>query len=207
MTELTNDASQLNCCQAPDPETAIKCESCAAPACGNCSVVIDEVHVCSICLAKLEAELRAETILVKGDIPKAFFGAFIGSLIGAAGWVGLVVVSGYNIGYAAVGVGWLAGQGTYFPTKKKSTVFQILAVSFFIFAFILSKYGIFLNDLTTAIMKEHDTWEPTLSFYLSSAPFPDFTKHYTNYFSFFDILWIFIGAGAANQVVRPGIRN
>ena len=72
----------------------------------------DEGSIEAIQIQQALERLRSEQNLVSG-----IAGGAMGALVGAAAWAVVTVLTGYQIGWMAVGVGFLAGIGTRFLGK------------------------------------------------------------------------------------------
>jgi hypothetical protein len=68
--------------------------------------------------------LRGEQSLMKG-----LTGGFLGAAIGAALWAVITVLTEYQIGYMALGVGFLAGFGVRLLGKGVDTKFQYIGAA------------------------------------------------------------------------------
>ena len=84
---------------------------------------------------------KLETLIsqkvAKQNIPLAILGGFISCLVGASLWAGITVYSGYQIGWMAVGVGFLVGVSVRYFGKGVSLKFGFIGGGFALLACLL----------------------------------------------------------------------
>lgn len=73
------------------------------------------------------------------EMPLILLGGICGTLIGAMIWVGIVYTTGFEIGYAAVGIGVLAATGIRLGARDASRDFGALAVALAVAGLITAK--------------------------------------------------------------------
>ena len=98
-------------------------------------------------VAYLEQQLASEQNLVLGAVAGAAAAA-----IGAAAWAGLTVVTGYQIGFMAVGVGFAVGLAVRVAGKGVTSVFGVVGAA-------LSLLGCAVGNLlaVTAIVAQNES--------------------------------------------------
>ncbi len=127
---MTTGEVALTCCQNFDEKTAQKCAVCNVAICGNCFEIFEANTICKSCFVKVMEELANEVSTPK-DLPMAILGGLLGALLGAILWVLVVVITNFQSGFVAIGVGWLAGQGVaLFVKRRKSFQLQIVSAIF-----------------------------------------------------------------------------
>lgn len=192
----TLEPATAPCCQQADAASSGACALCNRPICRRCRVVLNEKKVCAACISAIQAELAQEKASV-ASLPGAVIGGAIGSLLAAAAWAAIAILSDAEIGYAAVGVGFLAGQGVYLGARrKKSSQMVWIAVLCAIAGLVLAKYFIVAHVLMTKLPAEHLG-------YLDGRVFHMFTEVLPKLLSPFDALWVLLAIGAARRVVAP----
>lgn len=95
--------------------------------------------ICQLCATVVENEIEADTrdINVLGAV---FFG-IAAAVISALLWYAVVVITDYQLGIAAIVVGWIVAQAVmYGAGKKRGPVVQLISVVAIIFAMALGQY-------------------------------------------------------------------
>ncbi|MES2996104.1 MAG: hypothetical protein V4733_04765 [Verrucomicrobiota bacterium] len=67
---------------------------------------------------------------MKNNIPFALVGGLVAMLVGAAIWAVITVVTNYQIGFMAVGVGFLVGFAVRFAGKGETMIFAVIGAVF-----------------------------------------------------------------------------
>jgi hypothetical protein len=135
-----------------DTLPADACAQCGKPLAGDDRVVAGDRSFCRACYETLFQELQRSVAALSTDInyPMAAIGAVLGGIAGIVLWWGLTVVTKIAFGLAAVGIGWLVGQGTVrFAGGKRSTGLQVLAVVVSVACFAVASYLVnmtFINE-------------------------------------------------------------
>ena len=141
--------------------------------------------VCASCAAQVQAELEAEQ-QTGARFPIALAGGAAGALVGAIIWAIIVVVTNYEIGYVAVLVGYLAGQGVKLGAGKgRGQSLQIAAAGMSVFGLVIAKYFI----LAHFVVSDPSNTELGLG-YFSPGLFIVFLQNIGSSLSPFDLLWI-----------------
>ncbi len=70
--------------------------------------------------------LNAGNLLQEQNFPLAVFAGVVAALVGAGIWAGVTIVTGYQIGYMAIGVGFLVAIAIRVAGKGLTSKFQIL---------------------------------------------------------------------------------
>ena len=83
--------------------------------------------------------LKSEQNLGMGTL-----GGLTGAILGALAWAGITVATGHQVGYMAVGVGYLAGMGMRTMGKGITPIFGYVGA-------ILALFGCFLGNFFTLI--------------------------------------------------------
>lgn len=97
-------------------------------------------------LLYLQQKLESEQNLVLGAV-----GGLAASLLGAAAWAGITVATGYQIGFMAIGIGFLVGFAVRTLGKGVTSVFGVVGAAF-------SLLGCALGNLlaVTALVAQND---------------------------------------------------
>ncbi|MCK6445404.1 MAG: hypothetical protein L6Q99_03350 [Planctomycetes bacterium] len=169
------------------------CALCQGPTCAHCGGLANGQRVCASCYAKLEAGLAAEATNTSAMLG-AWGGGLLGALVGGGVWALVAVALDLEIGYLAIGVGFVAGWGVHLGAKKrKGRVLQVVSVICALLGLVLGKYFI----VAAVIVSE----QPELaSWYFDPVILQIFTDNVTEFFSGFDLLWCVLALGAAVKV-------
>jgi hypothetical protein len=133
---------------APRAATDGRCARCHMDMTVNTATRLGEEKVCLVCAAGLEPDVPATTHTYLG----AALGGVVGALAGALVWATVAIVGEVEIGYVAVLVGYLTGQGVRLGARgvsapglrglAGSVALTGLAVAkYFIAAYFISKVG------------------------------------------------------------------
>jgi hypothetical protein len=150
--------------------------------------VVDEVH------AELLAE-RAHEALRPGDLARGAAGAVAGAVVAAAAWAAVVSVTGYQIGFVALGVGLVVG-GFARRASGGRTGSQLVVVvaALTVVAYALGKY----LTIWAQVRKDVPGLSPL------SRPLFELVRHDPGAFvDGFDLLWLGIALSVAIGAVRP----
>lgn len=191
----------VSCCENPNSAAAGNCKLCEAPICSNCRQRVNDKLVCKNCLRQVVEELKAENAGAE-KIPMAIFGGVAGSILGGVGWALISILTGFAIGYVAVGVGFLTGYGVFYASgKKKGRTLQIIAVASSLLGLVIGKYFIVAHAVRELIKKEDPNAE--LPSYVSGKIIGLFAEHFSSFFRPFDILWIVLAFLTAWRILKP----
>lgn len=116
------------------------CSACQKPTCRKCRKMTQGKRVCTSCFDRIEAERRVQEA-VGPNLPLALAAGLVAALVSGAIWAVISVVANVEVGYVALGVGWLAGIGVVVGGGgKKATVLQFMAVGCALLGLLLGKY-------------------------------------------------------------------
>lgn len=76
-------------------------------------------------------------------IVPALIGGLLGALVGGGLWAVIAVITKYEIGWIAIGVGFLAGGGVVLLGRQRGIPFQVIAVAMAVVGLGIGKYLIF----------------------------------------------------------------
>src|SRR5262245_39393175 len=98
-----------------------------------------DVYLCAACRDRAEEALKAET-----ERPNFVSAAVYGLLAGVAGggaWYLVTILTKMEIGYVAIGVGWLIGVAVvYGAGQKRGLGLQLLSAGLTLFSIYAAKY-------------------------------------------------------------------
>lgn len=194
---LVASPATATCCGARDASSAGNCALCQRAICRNCSGIVNQKPVCADCVVRIRAELEGERAEAAHLLPAVVGGVLAAVLCGAA-WAVMVVVTNFEIGYAAVGVGFATGYGVLLGARKKRGVqLQWVAVLCSILGLFLGKYFTVAHEIVT-----HVEGAQGLS-HFDPRIFQVFLEVLPKVLSPFDALWAFIALRIAWRIPRP----
>jgi hypothetical protein len=134
--------------------------------CGNCLQAIPEgqekyisgknnmrITLCSACVTKIETAIHSET--QGANAVNALALALGAGLVSALVWYGIVVVTEYQLGIIAVGVGWLVAQAAIFGAgRRRGGTVQWISVITTLLAMLLGQYLIIWHFVNLALVEE-----------------------------------------------------
>ena len=185
------------CCASSDPQSAGACALCQRPICKNCRAVVNGKDVCADCRGKVLTELQAEQADV-ARVPAAVGGGVVAAVLCGAAWAAMVVATNYEIGYAAVGVGFVVGYGVLLGARKKrGKNLQWIALACSVLGLLLGKYFTIAHLIIANVpdAKDLSHFDPRLV--------PIFFEVLPDFVSPFDALWVFIALRVAWGIPKP----
>lgn len=93
---------------------------------------VETPSVESVDIQELQRQLEAQQ-----NLPMAIIGGLVASLIGAAIWAGITVATKYQIGWLAVGVGFIVGYAVNALGKGVTPLFGYIGAAFALFGCLL----------------------------------------------------------------------
>ena len=87
-----------------------------------------------------ELVILLQEMRLKQNLPLAILAGIISSLVGAAVWAAVTVATEYQIGWMAVGVGFLVGFSVRFLGKGINDIFGYVGAAFSLFGCLLGNF-------------------------------------------------------------------
>ncbi|MGH0033130.1 MAG: hypothetical protein ACQGVC_25345 [Myxococcota bacterium] len=120
-----------------------------------------------------QVEHLRQKLLAEQNLPLGAAAGIVASLLGAAVWAAITVVTGYQIGFMAIGVGFLVGLAVRLAGRGLSVVFGVVGG-------VLALLGCAAGNLlaVTALVAQHEEMaffdvvlrlDPTLAFELMKS--------------------------------------
>ena len=140
-------------------------------------------------------------------VGRAVLAAALAAVLGAIAWALMVVVTNHSIGFAAVGLGFLAGQLVHRFTGGQRGVFPaaVSAVAVVV-ALVVGKYAAFAYLIHRDAQDRFGALGGRYYGYLSGHTWDAFHSHLSTEFSAFYLLWVGLGIAAAWRIVGPAPR-
>lgn len=150
-----------------------------------------------------EAELFEPRLLAP-----AVLAGLAAAVAGGIAWALIAVTTDYEIGFAALGIGLLAGYAVVLATRgRKGLPLQVTAIVSSLLGIALGKYFTYVWDLKDAVREEFgDEAADSISF-LDSDVIDLFVEDADRVFGGYDLLWAAFAVYAAWRIPRAmGIR-
>jgi len=173
-------------------------------------------------LVDIISETADEERMSYGSILPALVGGVIAALVGGVLWGKIVIITGYEIGFMACGIGLLSGLAVVlFARGKRGVPLQVFAVLSSVLGIIMGKYFIHFHFLKEAVAQEHGTAAASNVSMFSEGVIQVFLENAYSMVDGFDILWLILavitaweipqGLGiqrrTSQQQIPPGIKQ
>lgn len=145
-----------------------------------------------------EAELFEPRALVP-----AVLAGLAAAIVGGIVWALIVVQTGYEIGFAAVGIGVLAGFAVVFATHgRKGVPLQVTAVLASVLGIVLGKYFSYVWEFKDAVREAFGDEAADQVSVFDSDLVRFFFEDADQIFGFYDLLWVAFAVYAAWRIPR-----
>lgn len=192
------------CCAASDTSSAKPCGLCGKPTCRNCRGLVNGQAACEPCQEKGRAQVEAERTGVV-NLPAAIGAGLVGSLVGGAVWALIGILTSLEIGYVAVGVGWLAGMAVVMGAGwKKSPALQLVSVACAVLGLALGKYFTIVHAIKGMLSRGGQELADSIS-YTSPETVGVFFQLLPEVVTPFDALWLLLALGVAWRLPKPTV--
>lgn len=187
----------------PTPKTTYACSECKNEFPEENIFLVNDQPFCTNCHNQLTEKIKTQEA-TGSDMITGALGACVGAIIAGILWGLIVILTNYEIGYVAIGVGILAGYGVYFASgRKRGAILQIIASAASILGILIGKYVIFYHFFTRALMKDGvDAGIVNEYSLFSFNMLTVFFDNIGNMVGGFDILWIILAVGAAYKIPK-----
>jgi hypothetical protein len=144
------------------------------------------------------ADVVVEEEFSLGSLLPAMVGGVIGAVIGGVVWGLIATATGYEIGWIAWGVGWLAGVGVVlFAGGRRGRPLQLVAVAAAVLGLLIGKYFTFVAALKQYLGEELGVEAVAEMSMFSVGVIQMFGASLTVMVNGFDLLWIFLAVATA----------
>jgi len=138
-----------------------------------------------------------------GALVPAILGGLLAAIVGGAIWGGIAIWTGKEIGYVALGVGFLCGTGVVlFTGGKKGAPLQAIAVVASILGIMIGKYVDFFNVVKGITAEERGAEAVATMSLFSMEMVQFFGENITAMASGFDALWIVLAVYMAWSIPK-----
>lgn len=148
-------------------------------------------------ITQFDQEQLLRRLKEQQNLGLGILGGAIGMVIGAVAWGVITALSGYQIGYLAVGIGFLVGLGVQKLGKGFERQFQFVGAG-------LALLGCILGDLLVVLILVSKEFEIPLSVVIMNTDIPFAIELLTSTFDFFNLVFygLAIYAGYKYSVIR-----
>ncbi len=133
----------------------------------------------------------------------AILGGLLAAVVGGAIWGGIAIFTGYEVGYVALGVGFLCGMGVVmFTGGKKGMPLQMIAIVTSVLGIVIGKYMSFFESVKDVVAAERgaEAVETLSMFSMDMVQF--FGENITAMASGIDALWIVLAVYTAWSIPK-----
>jgi hypothetical protein len=134
----------------------------------------------------------------------AVAGGVLAAVVGGAVWGLIVILSDYEVGFVAWGIGFLAGfLVVRFAGGRKGTPLQAIAIVSSLVGIVLGKYIAYVYFLKEAVREQISEEAADSISYFDGDVMSAFRQDFSNVFSGYDLLWAGLAIFTAWRMARP----
>ena len=143
-----NQNKELNLKIGSKANEVVACAQCSKQVSGSQAFTYktdkgETLYLCEECRNTAEKDLKAET--ENPNLVMAGILGFVAAVVAGAIWYAVSILTGYQIGYLAIGVGFLIGWAIVFGSgKKRGSVLQLMSAAITLVTLFTSQYFILL---------------------------------------------------------------
>lgn len=150
---------------------------------------------------ELKGALESQRITTN-SLVIAILGAGAAAILGGIVWGIIVVISGYEIGFMATGIGVLTGYAVAKLTRARGVPMQVIAVVAALVGILIGKYVTFYGILRELITSEYGAEVAKQVSIFSSDVLTFFLENFTEFLSVYDALWVVLAVIAAWRIPK-----
>lgn len=144
---------------------------------------------------------REKEELSRGSIFVALAAGLVAAIVGGVVWGLIVILTEFEIGFMATGIGLLSGYAVLFFAQKKGIPLQIIAVVSSLAGIVVGKYFIFYSLVKDLLIEEFGSAAGGFSVF-SGEMVRLFVLSLGELASPYDLLWIILAIVAAWRIPR-----
>jgi hypothetical protein len=150
---------------------------------------------------------EAEQFTPQALLP-AVAGGLLAAIVGGAVWGLIVILSDYEVGFVAWGIGFLAGfLVVRFAGGRKGVPLQAIAIASSLVGIVLGKYIAYVYFIKEAVREQVSEEAADSIGYFDTDVMRAFREDFSNVFGGYDLLWAGLAIFTAWRMARPsGIR-
>lgn len=139
------------------------------------------------------------------SVQAGLLGGAIASILAGLVWGGIAILTGLEIGFAAVGVGAACGYGVLLFSKgKTSTIHQCIAAGSAVFGILIGKYFVAYLWAKEMIAQELGPETAANMSIFSLDLFGEYLSSLGEFIDGYDLLWLVLALGTAWKITRSG---
>jgi len=190
------------CCAAPDAASASKCVLCQKAVCARCWSLLNGKQACAACRDSVLAEIARESA-IDANLPLAAAAGVAAAAACGALWAAMVVATGSEIGFAAVGVGWAVAQAVRRTAGgKRGVALQRISLACAALGLLFGKYFTIAHMLRAMIARDPAAagkvpgyFDPRVASFVAGV--------LPRVLNPFDLLWLLLALATAWRLLRP----
>jgi hypothetical protein len=160
-------------------------------------------HLVGTVYPELMRAAEAERFSSEALLP-AVAGGLLAAVVGGAVWGLIVILSDYEVGFVAWGIGFLAGfLVVRFAGGRKGTPLQAIAIVSSLVGIVLGKYIAYVYFLKEAVREQVSDEAADSISYFDRDVMSAFREDFSNVFSGYDLLWAGLAIFTAWRMARP----
>jgi hypothetical protein len=162
----------------------------------------DARHVVDTIYPQVMRAVEAEQFSSSALVP-AVAAAVVAAVLGGIAWGLIVVITEYEIGFAALGIGVLCGYAVVLATRgRKGRPLQLIAVASAALGIVLGKYFTYYYLVKEAVREAGGEEAADRVSLLDTELMRFFVEDIETVFSFYDVLWVGFAVYAAWRIPR-----
>jgi hypothetical protein len=151
---------------------------------------------------ELKKTVREEEFSGEVMLP-ALLGGLIAAVVSGAIWGGITILTGYEVGYVAIGVGYLCGLGVVMMSKgKRGMPLQMIAIMSSVLGILIGKYIAFFDIFKGVMATEAGAEAVSWMAMFSTGMIQFFASNIASMASGFDLLWIALAVYTAWSIPK-----
>jgi len=162
----------------------------------------DATQIVTLTYAKLRKTADEEEFSF-GMLLPALIGGLVAAVVGGIIWGMVVITTDYEIGYMAVGIGFLTGYGVVlFTSGRKGVPLQVIAVAASIVGIAIGKYVTFFQAVKGYVSQEYGPDATAQLSMVSTGIVQAFAESLGEILGGYDILWVILAVVTAWKIPK-----
>jgi hypothetical protein len=146
--------------------------------------------------------IQAEERVTPNALARGLIAAGAAAILGGILWGVIVIVTDYEIGFMATGIGLLTGYATARLARAKGLPLQLIAVSAALVGIFIGKYLTFYDALRQFVTEDYGRAAAAQVLWFDPEVFGLFLQNLGSLLSPYDILWVALAVLAAWRIPK-----